>query len=279
VSLRATGPAIWMYWESPGGVGRPPYLDACEATIRIHAGRLPVIVMNEHDVAEVAGPVPAAWDLMSAVQRADWTRVRVVHRHGGIWVDADTVAMQPLGQLLELLSPARSFVGYGSDGVHNGLFAGLPGSELLGEWSQQQELILRDADPRELAWTALGSSIAEPIATGFDWVRLDHRRIAPIDWRDWELLLSRTYPVAKVLEQDPITVMLYNAQMASHLRSVGVPQLVGGLTLTGRVLRRALGLGPRPMAVLSEALDPVGRLARRLRARRRHRGRPHGAPA
>lgn len=267
------GPSIWMYWESTAGAGRPPYLDACEATIRMNAGSLPVIVMDERTASDFGAPLPTAWSEMSPVQRADWLRVRVVLRHGGIWVDADTIVLQPLEQLLTSLSEERSFLGHGADGVHNNLFAGLAGSAFLAAWASRQEAVLGARDPRELSWNDLGSSIAEALAEDVPWIRVDHERIAPIGWRDWELLLSHTHPLGCVLKSDPITVMLYNAQMGQRLRSTEVSALLNGLTLTGRLLRHGLGLKQRRLAIVGEALHPVGRMARRVRERSRQRAR------
>lgn len=266
----STGPAIWTYWETPRGGRRPPYLDACETSIRRQAGGLPVHVVSDENADRWIGDLPATWTALTPVQRSDYVRPRLVERFGGIWVDADTIAFRPLASLLHHLDDDVTFVGYGDDGVHNGLFAGDVGSPLLQRWMQAQDDLLADGEPAELSWNALGSELLTPLTETQPWHRIPYQSIAPIGWRDWRLFLSRTYPTARVLAHEPVTVMLYNAQLAAHVGDESLDDLIRGRHLLGRLLRSSLGLEQLMPARARELAARPGDLVRRLGDRRRY---------
>jgi hypothetical protein len=254
---------VWSYWDDVDGRVRPPYLDACEETVRRHADGMEIRIVSQATVRGVVD-VPARFDDLTVNHRSDVARCRLLLEHGGLWLDVDTVALRPLTRLVEMAA-TEGFVGYGHDGVHPGTIAARAGHPILVDWARRQDRRLRSG--REIDWPDLGPIDLEDATAAGTWRRLDHRRIAPIDWQDWRLFLSRTYPLRTVMAASPEVVALYNAPLSAHLRSWAVEPLLASGMLVGRVLAAGLGRpesGERVRAVAGPAVLGAHLLRSRL---------------
>lgn len=238
--------AIWMYWEETPGRTRPPYLDLCLETIHHHAGDAEVRVLDETTVFRwLPDMSDEVWfTLPSPVSRADYVRPRLVHRHGGLWVDSDTIAMSPLLSILGEIE-RNELVGWGRElggRFYTNLFAGAPGGRFLKEWIREQDEVLRrTANWRTLGWAALGQDITWPLARRSSYLNMPISRIAPVPWWRWRELLSRLPSPGKVLADQPITVMLWNKEMGPELVGTTRDELLDGRMLLSRLLRIGLG--------------------------------------
>lgn len=261
-----------MYWEDQGPGRRPPYLDLCETTIRRHAGRLPVRVVDPASVQSWLGRQRSELWSLSVVHRSDYLRARLLQEHGGIWLDADTIALRPLEPMLELVDDTTTFAGYGEPRTAVGWFVGEARSEILNRWVDGQDRVLdRTPDVTALPWEALGTELLDPLMGRADAKRVPQREVAPIAWRDWEHFLSRTYPLDRVLESDPRVVALYNARLSEPLGDVSARGLIRSRILLARLLRRGLGIDDGGSKL--EALAAAGDIHRRLRSSWRFRKR------
>jgi hypothetical protein len=184
------------------------------------------------------------WALPGASYRSDYVRTRIVHRYGGLWLDADVIVMSPLEELVDDL-PSQGLVSFGREEGMFGipLFGALPGSAFLSEWMDAQDQVLRSSpDWSCMAWSALGQSLAGPIARGAQYGNFPMRRIVPIPYYEWPRFLSSTQPPARVLSDSPLTVMLFNSSLGSRLSQVSQADLRTSRILMARLLRIALGI-------------------------------------
>jgi hypothetical protein len=178
------------------------------------------------------------------VVRADYIRTRLVHLHGGIWLDSDLVALRPLREIFAWLDE-RETVGWGREfnDFKVNLFASRAGSAFLGEWIAGQDALLqKSADCNALRWRELGSDIALPLAQTHRTGWIPSSRIAPVYWPAWRIFLSRFATPERVLADLPITVMLFNAVMGPALRGLSREELLRSHMLVSRLLRIALGI-------------------------------------
>jgi hypothetical protein len=234
-----------MYWEDFPGGRRPPYLDLCLETIRDRAGSLDVCVVERESVFDWLPDLdPTLWNaLPNPVMRSDFARTRLVHRYGGLWLDADVIAMRPLDPLIAPLSTV-DVVGWGFElggRFYNNLFAARPGAELMGRWVEEQDRTLRDSqDWGRLAWGALGQDIMWPLGRRYGYHSLPIARIAPIPWYSWRRLISRTESPRRTLLDEPWTIMLWNSAMAPRIAHLSLSDLAESPILLARLLRIAL---------------------------------------
>jgi hypothetical protein len=228
---------IWMYWESPGGAPRAPYLDLCEETVRRHApGNL--VVLDDRTISDFLPRIrDGAWKL-SPNHRSDYFRSRLLHLHGGVWLDADVVAFDGLSGICEMVQGGR-FVGYGRDGLSANLFGAPSGDPIVERWMDLQDRIL-DSE-QTIGWNALGKDSLMAAVDRRPIGRIDVHRVAPLPWEEWWRPLSRFAWVGEVLDQDQATVMLYNRFLGQRLRGLKREQLLGSSTLLGQLIRIALG--------------------------------------
>lgn len=255
---------VWMYWED-GEVPRPPYLDLCAETILIHAADCELRVLDRESVRDwLPGLSGDVWRrLPSPVHRSDYARTRLLYHHGGLWLDADTIALRPLSEVTVLLEHA-DVVGWGRelDGrFYNNFFGARPNAPLLAEWIRAQDAVIRDQGVSRLSYAALGQDIVPPLARRHPCLNLPVRRVAPVGWYAVDQFFSRVQSPRRLLKADPYVVVLWNKVMGPRLQHRSRDQLLTGSTLLSRLLRIGLERAtPAEESGGTARLDPVGRL-------------------
>ena len=202
----------------------------------------------------------ATWKALAVpAQRADYARTRLIYRYGGLWVDADCIAMAPLAELTDLLAD-HELVSWGGDvqgRFFNNLFAARPGAAFVARWIEEQDRALASSDDwSRLPWAALGSDPVYPFVLDEDYVNVPAARVAPVLWFGWRRFLSPFQSPARVLAESPVTVMLWNKGMGPKLAGRSAEQLRSSPMLLARLLRIALGT-----STLDDELDLLTRLA------------------
>lgn len=146
---------LWSYWQG----GTPPLLvQRCfDHWRRLHP-HFEIRILNERGVLQYLPAIPAALDGASAAKRADWIRLELLRRHGGIWLDASTILTQPLDWVLqEQARTGADFVGYYLQQytsvpqrpvVENWFMAAPPGSPFIEDLQREftEEVIARTGE-------------------------------------------------------------------------------------------------------------------------------------
>lgn len=146
---------LWSYWQG----GTPPLLvQRCfDHWRRLHP-HFEIRILDERGVLQYLPAIPAALDGASAAKRADWIRLELLRRHGGIWLDASTILTQPLDWVLqEQARTGADFVGYylpqytsvpDRPVVENWFMAAPPGSPFIEDLQREftQEVIARTGE-------------------------------------------------------------------------------------------------------------------------------------
>ncbi|MFZ1499471.1 MAG: capsular polysaccharide synthesis protein [Giesbergeria sp.] len=96
-NARAIPPIVWAYWS---GAAAPPLIARCFANWRQFNPHFSIRVLDDDSVRNYLGELPEALEHASATLRADWIRLELLRRHGGIWLDASTVLTAPLDWVL-----------------------------------------------------------------------------------------------------------------------------------------------------------------------------------
>lgn len=157
---------IWMYWiDVPGGRARAPYLDACFESIRRNSG-CRVRRCDAAAARELLPELPAEFSLLSASDQSNLFRTGVLAKHGGIYLDADTLVLRPLAPL----------------------FAHLESYELVGkDWCPEHR------DPRR--WYPIASAVLGPVRANVPFLQLAlERQLEFIRERAAALRAGEPYP-------------------------------------------------------------------------------------
>lgn len=238
---------VWMYWEDAPGRSLPAYLSLCRDTVRAHLS--PDQDLHVLDRTSALAWLPdldeEVWNrLQSPVQRSDYVRTRLVYRYGGLWIDADCIAVAELGTLRSYLDQ-RDLASWGWDvrrRFFNNLFLARPGAEMLARWIESQDRILRDAaDWSTLSWSALGTDATHPFLARMVYANMPAPIVSPVLWYEWRRFLSPFQSPRRVLASDPVTVMLWNKGMGPALARYRESDLLESTMLLSRLFRVALG--------------------------------------
>ena len=140
---RASVPYV-TYWEHAPEQPMPPYVALALVSMRrVLGGRL--LLLTPSTIDDYLGPdvldkawtfEPLAFTLADGIEaiiaKSDFIRMAFVHRHGGIWVDADTLFMRDPSVVLFPHGVSAKLHWYSEC-----LFASLPGNPLLAQALRQ----------------------------------------------------------------------------------------------------------------------------------------------
>lgn len=138
---------LWTYWDAPT---LPPLIEACLANWRRQAPDHELRLLSRANLTDWIAPERLAridFDRLPAFRQADWIRVELLARHGGIWMDASTVLTAPLDWLHAARAAHHAeYAGYYLERytqqadlpvVENWLMAAAPGSPLMADLAER----------------------------------------------------------------------------------------------------------------------------------------------
>ena len=96
---------IWMFWDDD----RPPqFIAACiEQLVRMNPGWTLHLLRPNEPLSMQGWVEPLPVDYLDMPHVADWYRISVLSRHGGVWLDASTVALKPIESWIDVNSVAQ----------------------------------------------------------------------------------------------------------------------------------------------------------------------------
>ncbi len=124
---------IWVYWENINRTKYPTHIKLCLDTIKKHLGtKYNLQILNEKSIKEYLPDIRADFDNLMVAQKVDYYRIALLHKYGGIWLDADIIVMQDLEPIFRKLDEGYDYVGFGCTGAQcsNGKFR--PSNWVLG---------------------------------------------------------------------------------------------------------------------------------------------------
>ena len=124
-------PSIFTFWEPRGAV--LPYLQLCRETWRRGLIDGDVITLDYGNVHEYVEPatldMPTLKQLSMPLQK-DAVMIAVLHRHGGLFLDMDTLIVDDISPIVRTLDRTQCFCFGGNISV----VGAHPGAPLLGLW-------------------------------------------------------------------------------------------------------------------------------------------------
>lgn len=94
---------IWMYWENKPGFETPFYIEFGQQLIKKFNPERNIIILDEKIVLDYI-QIP---DIIQAQEhiahKADYIRVAILEKYGGIWIDSDVICLNSFEKHFELL--------------------------------------------------------------------------------------------------------------------------------------------------------------------------------
>lgn len=229
---------VWTYWEG----NRVPYIDLCLDTIRKYSKGLNFVLLNDNLVKTYLN-LPFKYNKLSVVHKADYIRVALLCKYGGIWLDADTIVLKPLVKLVNFLEKYK-FMGFGLlCSPHTAAIAGKPDSLILNVWLNY---INKEIYKNSIAWGDLGPLALSKVLGQVGAIESDEyynvtsNFCTPVSCVDWKFFFSERKLLEDIIYDETIIVMLYNKFMKHRLNKYDREFILSSNMIISRLLRRAL---------------------------------------
>lgn len=152
---------VFTYWENPEGYSTPAYIDICLNSIKAKCRDAHIITPENIDMyLEDTGLHYNFKELKSIAHKADCLRVAVINRRGGAWIDADTIMLKDIDDLIKGKKDFQCMK-WNDGRILNGYFLASVQAPIMKEWLTKVNLAL--SNPQGAVWTAFGEQILSPL--------------------------------------------------------------------------------------------------------------------
>jgi hypothetical protein len=115
---------IWVYWENIKTDKHPTFIKLCIDSMKKHYGKYNLIILNEKNIHKYLPDLRKDFDNLLIAQKVDYYRIALLYKYGGIWIDADVIAINDIKPVFDKLEEGYDYVGFGCTGSQcdNGYF-------------------------------------------------------------------------------------------------------------------------------------------------------------
>ena len=154
---------VYLYW-----VGKEyKLISILRDLINLHSTHgigYKVNLITDKNVSEYIQDIPDYFSNLCPAHQADFVRVHVICDYGGIWLDSDTIVVDKLDSLFDLIEKKNGFF-IKENNIHlvNGVFGSKKQTELMLQWKSQITDVLNSKTAKNIKWTDIGSSLLKKI--------------------------------------------------------------------------------------------------------------------
>ena len=110
-------PYLWVYWELKPGVSKPPdYISLCLKIMKQKSYLFNYILLDNHNIYNYLPDLRRDINNLPIALKTDYIRILLLYKYGGLWLDADTIVMNNLQAIIDLLDKQTDFIGFGCTG-------------------------------------------------------------------------------------------------------------------------------------------------------------------
>jgi len=249
---------IWMYWENLPGSQMPVYLKMCYEVAIKNCLECEVILVTPETLSKYLPNIPfdlnkirLKADKVSPIAlKADYIRIALLEKYGGVWVDIDCIIFTDLGPLVRDILVEYDFYSMRktetNNVVSNGFMASRQQGTVVSQYLKTMTELIQDkiASGNGFEWSEIGAGMLTPIA-------VEHRdiccfepekKIHPIHFEDSDIFwrCSDRLPLDDHIPDDAIAVMLYNKRFTDNQKLMTRRQILNSNCLLGALMRREL---------------------------------------
>lgn len=204
---------VWSYWQGP----MPEYIKICIETMKNKCKNF--TLLTPKNIGDYIYNSPLDIDkcrrLNNPAHLADVYRVAVIFNHGGLWLDCDTIMINPLDNFKQIVSPFNDgfFHSRWNDGrVLNGYFYATKGNAVIEEWLLAINQILKKVSIRN-SWTLFGEKILTPIVNRVDsnTIEISRTIFLPINIDKIPWVFFEPYHWSTFVSYDTVAIGLNNS--------------------------------------------------------------------
>lgn len=252
-------PYLWQYWDNMDGKPTPAFITLCLKTVDIHCNKsFEVVRLNKDNIFNYIPELEkykAKLEKLIIAHRVDIYRIMLLHKYGGLYLDADTICLRDPIEIIHKLNK-YDFVGFGCTGgscklgygnPSNWILASQPNSILIGEILRNllDKLETKDTfDYHDLGklviWEELGKLMKEKNYTYFHYPnKIDGSRDKNGRWIDTDVVFSNE-KIDYEEEDNMMFYVFYNHSMPKEVKSMSEQELLEKDWNYTKFMKRAL---------------------------------------
>lgn len=147
-------------------------------------------LINNDNVQNYIKNIPNYFSKLLPAHKADFVRVNVICDYGGIWLDSDTIVLDSLDSLFDIIETKKGFfILENNKELCNGVFGSKKKTHLMIEWKKNMINIL-DEKQENISWRSIGISILEKLHKNNKTLYNNYKifngldNLYPINWDD-----------------------------------------------------------------------------------------------
>lgn len=119
--------------------------------------------INQDNIKQYLPKIPDYFYNLLPAHQADFVRVNVICDYGGIWLDSDTLVIDNLDSLFDIVNEKDGFfIKENHQILSNAILGSKKKTTLMKEWKKQMINIL-DSKKQDIFWTEIGNTLLETI--------------------------------------------------------------------------------------------------------------------
>ena len=176
-----------------------------------------VHLMNKDNIKNYITTIPDYFNDLLPAHQADFARVHVICDYGGIWLDSDTLVMDNLNRLFDIIKNKDGFFMLENNEIlFNGVFGSKPNTSLMIEWKTKLLNIL-NTKKQNINWTEIGNSLLDTIKNNNPEYYNNYKifngldNMYPVNWNKCvDEFITKPYDNYKTLEKEfqPLIVLV-----------------------------------------------------------------------
>ena len=194
-----------------------------------------LVFLNDVNIHEYVKNIPKFVYKMPPAIIADYLRVMVLCDYGGIWIDSDTVVMESLDSLFELLENQQGFfIKENNTILWNGIFGTVKNTPLMLEWKKRIEEKVKK-QRHKIRWGEIGNrmlnSMYEENSSLYEGYKIFEGldNVYPVNWDNCvEEFINKPYENYKNIVRDyqPVVVLVNSVYKELENSCVSTEQLL-----------------------------------------------------
>ena len=125
-----------------------------------------IILITDKNINDYIENIPKYFYDLCPAHQADFVRVHVICDYGGIWLDSDTLILDSLDSLFDIVENKdgffikNCFIKENNNILCNGIFGSKPNTSLMKEWKKRLTDVL-DEKKNTINWNEIGSKMLD----------------------------------------------------------------------------------------------------------------------
>ena len=122
-----------------------------------------IVLITANNIRNYVTNIPIYFNDLCPAHQADFVRVNVICDYGGIWLDSDTLVLDTLDSLFDLIDTKNGFFTKENNVILcNGVFGSKPNTPLMLYWKSEMIRIL-DSKQKKIDWSEIGCRLLQNI--------------------------------------------------------------------------------------------------------------------